>query len=69
MELVDQTNNRPLRTVTRANSFQVPPAFMPSDNQAHDFQWRVSVAQVNDQGIYNFVGEEGNWRSFRWLGN
>lgn len=69
VELVDQTTNQPLRRVTRDNSFLVPPAFMPSDGQTHDFQWRVSVAQVDDQGIYNYVGEEGNWRSFRWLGN
>lgn len=68
VELVDQTTNQPLRNVTRANSFQVPAAFMPNDGQAHVVQWRVSVAQVDDQGIYSYVGEEGDWRSFRWLG-
>lgn len=69
VELVDQTTNQPLRRVTRDNSFQVPSAFMPGAGQPHDFQWRVSVAQVDEQGIYNYVGEEGNWRSFRWLGS
>lgn len=69
VELVDQTTNQPLRNVTRANSFQVPAAFMPSDGQTRDIQWRVSVAQVDDRGIYNYVGEEGAWRSFRWLGS
>ena len=69
VELIDQTTNQPLRRVTRANSFQVPPAFMPADGQPHDFQWRVSLAQVDSQGIYRYVGEEGDWRSFRWLGS
>ena len=69
VELVDQTTNQPLRNVTRANTFQVPAAFMPSDGQTRDIQWRVSVAQVDDRGIYNYVGEEGAWRSFRWLGS
>ena len=69
VELVNRTTNQPLRRVTRDNSFQVPSAFMPGDGQPHDFQWRVSVAQVDEQGIYNYVGAEGNWRSFRWLGN
>lgn len=69
VELVDQRTNQPLRNVTRTNSFQVPPAFMPNDGQPHDMQWRVSVAQVDDQGIYSYVGEEGKWRSFRWLGS
>ena len=69
VELVDQTTNQPLRNVTRANSFQVPTAFMPSDGRSHDILWRVSVAQVDERGIYNYVGEEGNWRSFRWLGS
>ena len=69
VELIDQTTNQPLRQVTRANSFQVPSAFMPNDGRTHDMQWRVSVAQVDDRGIYSYVGEEGSWRSFRWRGS
>ena len=68
VELIDQTTNQPLRQVTRANSFQVPAAFMPSDGRTHVIQWRVSVAQVNERGIYSYVGEEGQWRRFRWRG-
>lgn len=69
VELVDQTANRPLRSVTRDNSFQAPAAFMPAQGQSHDFQWRVSLAQVDEQGVYNYVGEEGDWRIFRWTGS
>lgn len=69
VEMIDQTANQPLRQVTRDNSFQVPAAFMPSDGKTHDMQWRVSVAQVDDQGVYSYVGEQGTWRRFRWLGS
>ena len=69
VELIDQTTNQPLRQVTRANSFLAPAAFMPSDGRTHNIQWRVSVAQVNDRGIYRYVGEEGQWRAFRWPGS
>ena len=67
IELVNQTTNQPLRQVTRTNSFRVPPAFMPNDGQTHVIQWRVSVAQLNEQGIYSYVGAEGEWRTFQWL--
>ena len=68
VELVNQTTNQALRSVTRDNSFQAPAAFMPGDGGKHDFQWRVSVAQVDENGIYNYVGAEGGWRRFLWLG-
>lgn len=68
VEMVDQTANLPLRQVTRANSFQVPPAFMPNDGATHIVQWRVSLARVNAAGVYNYVGAEGDWRTFEWLG-
>ena len=68
VELVNQTTNQALRSVTRDNSFQAPDAFMPNDGQTHDFQWRVSVAQVGERGIYSYVGAEGQWRSFSWSG-
>ncbi|MCY3782055.1 MAG: hypothetical protein OXG78_17200 [Chloroflexi bacterium] len=66
IELVDQTINQPLRQVTRTNSFLVPSAFMPGDGQTHLIQWRVSVARPDAQGVYNYVGAEGDWRTFEW---
>lgn len=68
IELVDQTLNQSLRQVTRTNSFRVPAAFLAADGQTHLIQWRVSVARSNAQGVYNYVGAEGEWRSFEWLG-
>ena len=69
IELVDQTTNQPLRQVTRTNSFLVPAAFMPADGQTHVIQWRVSVARADAQGVYNYVGAEGEWRAFEWKGS
>lgn len=66
IELVDQTSNQTLRQVSRANSFRVPAAFAPSDGKNHLIQWRVSVAKADAQGVYNYVGAEGNWRAFQW---
>ena len=66
IEFVDQTTNQSLRQVTSANSFQVPVAFLPSDGRQHIVQWRVSVARMQEPGVYHFVGAEGDWRSFEW---
>ena len=68
IELVDQTLNQSLRQVTRSNSFRVPAAFLPADGQKHVIQWRVSVARSNALGVYNYVGAEGEWRTFEWFG-
>ncbi len=69
VELVDQSDNRALRQVTRANSFRVPSAFVPADGKNRVIQWRVSVARADDHGVYNYVGAEGDWRAFTWLGS
>ena len=68
IELVDQTLNQSLRQVTRANSFRVPRLFLPADGQTRVIQWRVSVARLNELGVYNYVGAEGAWRTFEWMG-
>lgn len=67
VELVDQTTNRSLPQVTKANDLMVPSAFAPHDGQAHVIQWRVSVARRNDQGVYLIVGAPGIWRTFEWM--
>ena len=68
IELVDQSNNRPLSQVRRANAFQVPAAFAPAPGQEQLVQWRVSVARADAQGVFYFVGAQGLWRTFTWLG-
>jgi hypothetical protein len=65
IEVQDLTNTSQWLQVTRQNSVILPDTLIPTDGQAHQFQWRVSVAQqVN--GIYNYVGGVGAWRNFQW---
>jgi hypothetical protein len=65
IEVQDLTNSSQWLQVTRQNSVVLPDTLIPTDGQAHQLQWRVSVAQqVN--GIYNYVGGVGAWRSFQW---
>ena len=66
LELIDQTANAAFRQVTRANSFRVPEAFLPADGQPHLVQWQVTVARMNDQGEYYYVGAPGAVNTFEW---
>lgn len=66
LELIDQTANAAFRQVTRANSFRVPEAFIPADGQPHLVQWQVTVARMNDQGEYFYVGAPGAVNTFQW---
>ncbi len=66
LELIDQTANAAFRQVTRANSFRVPEAFIPADGQPHLVQWQITVARMNDQGEYYYVGAPGAVNTFEW---
>ena len=66
VEIVDQTTNASLRQVSGSTDFRLPAEFTPSDGQAHQMQWRVSVARVDAAGVYAFVGAAGDWRAFQW---
>lgn len=66
LELIDQTANVAFRQVTRANSYVVPAAFIPTDGQTRLMQWQVTVARRNDQGEYYYVGAPGAVNSFEW---
>lgn len=66
VELVDQTANRSLPLVNRANDLTLPAGYGPAGEMSHVMQWRVSVARKDDQGIYTIVGAPGIWRTFEW---
>ena len=66
LELIDQTSNAAFRQVTRANSYSVPDAFVPTDGLIHVVQWQVTVARRNDQGAYVYVGAPGQVHTFEW---
>lgn len=52
--------------VTRANSYRVPTLLAPASATPEQYRWRVSVAQQNPDGIYDFAGAQGVWRTFTW---
>lgn len=68
IELIDQTANRSLPLVSKANDLTIPADFAPDDGLTHVMQWRVSVARRDGQGVYTIVGAPGVWRTFEWAG-
>jgi hypothetical protein len=52
--------------VTRETSYTLPESLIPTDGQAHTFQWTVAVAEPNEQGVYRVVGGESPIRRFTW---
>jgi len=67
VEVVDMTSNaEPVRQVTKNTSFLLPESLIPTDGQAHVFNWTVRVAAPNDQVVYRTIGGEPEIRSFQW---
>lgn len=67
VEIEDETAGAaPFRDITLSTSYELPEAMIPSDGQPHTIHWRVSVAAPNAQGVYSFIGAQGNWRTFYW---
>jgi hypothetical protein len=67
VEITDTTTSQKLLQVTSATSFTLPDTFAPADGQAHEIQWRVSVTRQNEAGVYGYVGDAGQFRTFQWL--
>lgn len=67
VELTDVTNGQKTLQVTSSTSFTLPDTFVPNDGQPHVIEWRVSVTRKNEQGVYGYIGGQGNWRSFQWM--
>lgn len=55
----------PWRQTTRDTSMELPGSLIPSDGQAHQFQWRVTVVNQNEAGVAMNDGQ-GSWRPFQW---
>ncbi|MDJ0755606.1 MAG: LysM peptidoglycan-binding domain-containing protein [Ardenticatenaceae bacterium] len=70
LDLTDPTQP-PRRGFTRANSFQMPADWGPTDGREHRYSWRVSIIQVTGQRsdggfIYTFGGAASPEREFIW---
>jgi len=66
VEVVEIESGEQWLDVTKDTSMRLPDNLIPSDGQPRDFQWRVSVAKQDANGIYNYVSGEGQWRTFQW---
>ena len=67
VEITDVTSGQKLLQVTESTSFRLPDTFIPTDGEVHTVQWRVSVARLNAEGVYEYVGGTGDWRAFEWM--
>lgn len=66
VQIEDTVNGLTHLGVTRATSYELPEALIPSDGQPHVMRWRVSVGTGGSDGVYRFEGPEGAWREFVW---
>ena len=66
VEIKDDTKGGTFLDVTLSTSYQLPESMVPTDGQTHTIEWRVSVASKNDQGKYDYIGAQGEWRTFHW---
>ncbi|MEO8393549.1 MAG: hypothetical protein ABI700_11220 [Chloroflexota bacterium] len=62
----DTTSGKLFQDITRSTSYELPESLIPTDGQVHTIEWRVSVAAPDDQGNYNYIGAQGEWRTFHW---
>ncbi|MCC6805403.1 MAG: LysM peptidoglycan-binding domain-containing protein [Anaerolineae bacterium] len=67
VEIQDETSGADTyRDITTSTSYELPESLVPSDGQTHTIHWRVSVTAPNAQGVYSFIGAQGDWRTFYW---
>ena len=52
--------------VSRSNSYMLPESLIPSDGQAHQVRWKVSVGVPNPDGALRLVSAPGPWHTFTW---
>jgi len=66
IEVVEVESGANWVDVTRDTSVLLPDSLIPVDGQAKTYQWRVSVASPSAEGLYNYIGTPGQWRTFQW---
>ncbi len=68
IQIEDRTTGASFIDVTRSTSYPLPANLVPPDETLHQMRWRVSIAEPNSVGDYQFIGGEAQWRSFQWRG-
>ncbi len=66
VQIQDMTSGAQHTGVSRSNSYMLPAEMVPRDGQAHQIQWRVSVAVPNPDGTLRIISGGGEWRTFTW---
>lgn len=66
VEVVDIESGANWVEVTRDTSVMLPESLIPTGGEPITYQWRVSVASPSPEGIYNYIGGSGQWRTFQW---
>jgi hypothetical protein len=67
IQITDQTSGKTNNFTTRSTSYRLPSSLIPTDGQTHTFNWNVSVAYRNPDGLYVPVGGGTNrTMTFQW---
>lgn len=61
---VNDPNLTPIQRATRNTSILLPEELIPTDGQDRVYEWTVSVAQRNQQGVYAIIGGIGSPQQF-----
>lgn len=66
IQVEDQTASTAHMGVSRSNSYMLPDSLIPSDGQAHQMRWKVSVGAPNPDGTLRIISGASDWNTFTW---
>jgi len=67
VQVEDTLTGTKVNEITTNTSLRLPDTLVPTDGQAHTFNWTVTVAKLNEQGRYQIISGAPTIRTFRWL--
>jgi hypothetical protein len=66
VQVEDTVSGAKFNDITTNTSLLLPDTLIPTDGQVHLFNWTVTVASPNDQGVYRIISGAPLIRTFRW---
>jgi hypothetical protein len=66
VQVEDSVTGAKFNDITTSTSLRLPDTLIPSDGQAHTFNWTVTVAKPNEQGVYRIISGAPAIRRFTW---
>lgn len=67
VQVEDTVTGTKFNEITTNTSLRLPDTLIPTDGQAHVFNWTVTVAKPNEQGVYRIISGAPTIRTFRWM--